>query len=88
MTVADSGSGMAPHVRRRATEPFFSTKPRGVGTGLGLSQVYGFVRQIGGDLRIESAPGSGTSVHLFLRRAPAALIMAGERTEHASSRAS
>jgi signal transduction histidine kinase len=88
VTVTDTGSGMPPHVLRRATEPFFSTKPRGVGTGLGLSQVYGFVRQVGGDLRIESVPGTGTSVHLFFRRAPAAEVVAAEHTDDVQSRAS
>jgi signal transduction histidine kinase len=88
VTVTDTGSGMPPHVLRRATEPFFSTKPRGVGTGLGLSQVYGFVRQVGGDLRIESVPGTGTSVHLFFRRALAAEVVAAEHTDDVQSRAS
>jgi signal transduction histidine kinase len=76
LAVADNGSGMSPEVRRRATEPFFTTKARGVGTGLGLSQVYGFVRQVGGDMRIESAPGGGTRIHLFFRRAGAAATAA------------
>jgi len=68
VTVADSGSGMPPEVAARATEPFFTTKEVGRGTGLGLSQVYGFVRQSGGHLAIDSAPGSGTSVRLYLPR--------------------
>ncbi|MFM8990876.1 MAG: ATP-binding protein [Alphaproteobacteria bacterium] len=67
--VADSGSGMDPEVLRRATEPFFTTKPQGEGTGLGLSSVYGFVRQSGGGLGIESQPGRGTTVTLLLPRA-------------------
>jgi signal transduction histidine kinase len=69
VSVIDDGEGMSPGVLRRATEPFFTTKGRR-GTGLGLSQVYGFVRQVGGALRIESAPGAGTAVHLLFRRAP------------------
>ncbi len=69
--VADTGQGMAPDVVARATEPFFSTKPLGKGTGLGLAQVYGIVRQSGGTLRIESEEGAGTLVRLLLPRAPA-----------------
>jgi signal transduction histidine kinase len=88
VTVADNGSGMPPDVLRQATEPFFTTKPRGVGTGLGLSQVYGFVRQVGGDLRIESAPGTGTSVHLFFQRAPATELTAAQHPDDVHSRAS
>jgi CheY-like chemotaxis protein len=64
--VADTGHGMAPDVLARATEPFFSTKPLGKGTGLGLAQVYGIVRQSGGTLRIESEEGAGTRVRLLL----------------------
>ena len=66
--VTDSGIGMPPEVLARAFEPFFTTKEPGVGTGLGLSQVYGFVRQSGGQVRIESTPGAGTSVHILLPR--------------------
>lgn len=64
--VADTGSGIAPEILARVFEPFFTTKPTGQGTGLGLSQVYGFVRQSGGFVRIDSAPGAGTTVRLFL----------------------
>ena len=68
LTVADNGCGMEPRVRERAVEPFFSTRPEGQGSGLGLSIVYGFVRQSGGELAIESAPGHGTQVSMRLQR--------------------
>lgn len=64
--VADSGVGMSQEVLSRVFEPFFTTKPAGVGTGLGLAQVFGFARQAGGFVRIESAPGEGTSVQIYL----------------------
>jgi signal transduction histidine kinase len=64
LTVRDTGAGMPAHVVQRATEPFFTTKPAGRGIGLGLTTVAGIVRQAGGDLTIESAPGAGTSVHV------------------------
>jgi CheY-like chemotaxis protein len=59
---------MSPDVLEHAFEPFFTTKPAGQGTGLGLSQVYGFARQSNGILVLESAPGVGTAVHLYLPR--------------------
>jgi signal transduction histidine kinase/CheY-like chemotaxis protein len=68
MSVADTGTGMTPDVMARAFEPFFTTKPIGEGSGLGLSQIYGFVRQSGGFIRMESAPGQGTTLRLFLPR--------------------
>jgi signal transduction histidine kinase/CheY-like chemotaxis protein len=64
--VADSGVGMSRDVLSRIFEPFFTTKPTGQGTGLGLSQIYGFVKQSGGFMRIESDPGEGTSVRIYL----------------------
>ena len=64
--VADTGSGMAPEVLARALEPFFTTKGSGKGNGLGLSMVYGFVKQSGGRVAIESTPGAGTHVDLYL----------------------
>ncbi len=64
--VRDTGEGMTPEVAARAFEPFFTTKPIGLGTGLGLSMVYGFAKQSGGHVRIESAAGMGTKVQLFL----------------------
>ncbi|MEO5374320.1 MAG: PAS-domain containing protein [Alphaproteobacteria bacterium] len=66
IAVTDTGAGMPPEVAARAAEPFFTTKLAGSGSGLGLSMVYGFTRQLGGDLRIDSTPGRGTTVRLFL----------------------
>lgn len=68
LSVIDNGAGMPAEHIARAFEPFFTTKEVGRGTGLGLSQVYGFTRASGGDVRIESAPGLGTVVSLFLPR--------------------
>ncbi|KQN71973.1 histidine kinase [Sphingomonas sp. Leaf62] len=65
LSIADTGSGMAPDVLARAAEPFFTTKDQGKGTGLGLSMVYGFMKQSNGALRIESGEGKGTTVHLL-----------------------
>jgi signal transduction histidine kinase/CheY-like chemotaxis protein len=69
LSVADSGIGMTDDVRRRAIEPFYTTKGIGKGTGLGLSMVHGFVAQLGGALRLHSAPGQGTRVEMWLPRA-------------------
>jgi CheY-like chemotaxis protein len=66
MTVADDGEGMPPDVLERAFEPFFSTKPKGAGTGLGLSTVYGIVQQNRGDVTIDSIAGLGTTVTVEL----------------------
>jgi CheY-like chemotaxis protein/two-component sensor histidine kinase len=66
VSIGDTGEGMRPEILARATEPFFSTKPLGKGTGLGLAQVYGIARQSGGTVRIESRPGQGTTVRLLL----------------------
>ncbi|MBV8592182.1 MAG: response regulator, partial [Acetobacteraceae bacterium] len=68
ISVADTGEGMSAHILDRVYEPFFTTKLQGEGTGLGLSQVYGFVRQSGGLVRLDSAPGQGTTALLFLPR--------------------
>lgn len=66
IAVVDTGQGMTPAVMARAFEPFFTTKEIGKGTGLGLSQVYGFIAQSGGEVTLESAPGSGTTVGIYL----------------------
>jgi signal transduction histidine kinase len=68
IAVSDTGLGMTPDVISHVFEPFFTTKPTGQGTGLGLSQVFGFVRQSGGFLRLESEPGIGTTVRIFMPR--------------------
>jgi len=68
LCVQDTGTGMTPEVMARAFDPFFTTKPVGAGTGLGLSMIYGFARQSGGQAHIESAPGQGTRICLFLPR--------------------
>jgi PAS domain S-box-containing protein len=68
ISVDDIGIGMTPDVLARVFEPFFTTKSVGHGTGLGLSQVYGFVKQSGGQIKIDSTPGKGTSIRIFLPR--------------------
>jgi len=73
LSVTDTGAGMSSDVLERALEPFFTTKKMGHGTGLGLSMVYGFVKQSGGHVRIDSTVGRGTSVQLYLPRTEAAV---------------
>jgi CheY-like chemotaxis protein len=72
--VTDSGTGMTEATLQHATDPFFSTKPIGQGSGLGLSMAYGFAKQSGGHLSIESGPGTGTKVRLYMPRA----VLGGE----------
>jgi hypothetical protein len=73
ITVTDHGTGMDPATRAHAFEPFFTTKPVGKGTGLGLSMVKGFARQSGGHVAIDTAPGRGTSVTLYMPVAAGAI---------------
>jgi two-component system cell cycle sensor histidine kinase/response regulator CckA len=68
LTVSDKGIGMDEAVQSRLFEPFFSTKPTGKGTGLGLSIVYRLVERCGGFIHVESAPGRGTTFHVYLPR--------------------
>ncbi|GGD84384.1 hypothetical protein GCM10011515_00160 [Tsuneonella deserti] len=69
VSIADSGTGLAPDQVDRIFEPFYTTKEVGKGTGLGLSQVYGFARQSGGNVRVESKPGQGATFTMYLPRA-------------------
>jgi signal transduction histidine kinase len=73
LSIIDSGTGMSPDVAERVFEPFFTTKDVGKGSGLGLAQVYGFARQSGGTVRIETALGRGTTIALLLPRSRQAL---------------
>jgi len=76
IAITDSGAGMTPEILQRAFDPFFTTKPPGQGTGLGLSQVYGFIKQSGGHIAIYSEPAQGTTVKLYLPR------VYGDAAEH------
>ncbi len=77
--VSDTGVGMTTEVAGRAFDPFFTTKPIGLGTGLGLSMIYGFARQSGGQVRLDSTPGEGTVVSLYLPRSGDGLEITGEQ---------
>ncbi|QEI06685.1 PAS domain-containing protein [Pigmentiphaga aceris] len=68
LTVADAGVGMTPDILAHAFDPFFTTKPRGQGTGLGLSMIYGFVKQSGGHIHVDTTPGQGTAIDVYLPR--------------------
>jgi signal transduction histidine kinase len=68
LVLSDTGTGMSEETRLRAIDPFFTTKPQGKGTGLGLSMTFGYVRQSGGHLIIESALGRGTSIVILMPR--------------------
>jgi len=78
LAVADTGTGMSPAAAARAFEPFFTTKAPGRGTGLGLSQIHGFMQQSGGDVRLQSAEGQGTCVTLRLPQCPEGVAAAAE----------
>ena len=80
VSVTDTGTGMSSEVAARAFEPFFTTKPMGQGTGLGLSMIYGFARQSGGQVRIDSTVGTGTTIQLYLPRYHGALTEEGGET--------
>jgi len=81
LSVTDSGTGMPPEVLSRAFDPFFTTKPLGVGTGLGLSMIYGFARQSGGQVRLLSEPGQGTTVCIYLPRYAGEAVAPGAARE-------
>jgi PAS domain S-box-containing protein len=82
IVVTDTGTGMSPDVVARAFDPFFTTKPIGQGTGLGLSMIYGFARQSNGHVGIDSRPGHGTSVRLYLPRHHGKVAIAAPDSGH------
>jgi PAS domain S-box-containing protein len=84
VAVTDGGTGMSQAVLDKAFDPFFTTKPQGKGSGLGLSQVYGFVKQSGGHVKIYSEPGQGTTVKIYLPRAEGAAVATAARPDSPS----
>jgi PAS domain S-box-containing protein len=84
IAVTDTGTGMSSDIIKRAFEPFFTTKEIGKGSGLGLAQVYGVATQFGGTVRIDSTPGVGTTLEVFLPRASAVQYGSGETEPHPS----
>ncbi|WP_085675957.1 MULTISPECIES: ATP-binding protein [unclassified Pseudomonas] len=86
ISVTDSGVGIAPELLERIFDPFFTTKAPGEGTGLGLSQVFGFAKQSGGDVKVSSIQGQGTRFTLYLPQVPAqAAELAGPADDHAKA---
>ena len=86
IAVGDTGIGMSREVLDRAVDPFFTTKPEGLGTGLGLSQVFGLVKQSGGHMRIRSEPGAGTTVTLYIPKAPSEAATGPGTDDHRAAR--
>lgn len=84
LTITDSGVGMSDDVKEHVFEPFFTTKPIGIGTGLGLSMVFGFAKQSGGQVNISSEPGSGTTISLLLPRHDVAELIGDNPASHHS----
>ncbi|SDH28314.1 hybrid sensor histidine kinase/response regulator [Pseudomonas abietaniphila] len=82
LCVSDNGSGMTDEVLKRAFDPFFTTKPIGMGTGLGLSMIYGFARQSGGGVHIDSTPGRGTRVCIYVPACNESAPIANDPPDH------
>jgi PAS domain S-box-containing protein len=87
VSVSDSGHGMDAAIQSRIFEPFFTTKRAGAGTGLGLAMVYGFVKQSGGHIDVQSAPGAGTTFHVYLPRADQKISASVPRAERTNVQA-